>query len=295
MNTPKESGENLSPKEGRTAFLGIARAALLQGLVELGKSPEVARNLADNHSFSADNIPDGILSDTMLRALAGAAGSQAVRHYENQSETLRRSIENLSRRNQDKDVLLYAAGSGPLTARELVIDDEEIVNAVMQCQAEFGWPTLADEKNIQYPKEFKNDDKFADALFMQIIDEGLNNFKDFINATPIRKDDLKTVILNGGNLQSAVYGMHPVLHRAYALLPSFMQSLHDAYDALLAAEDTGLMTRGVLSTEDGQVVVEGMHKAFRVLARLLTSTDRQIRHGDSSAALVSDARIELST
>lgn len=177
---------------------------------------------------------------------------------------------------QDDDLVGIASLTGPLKLSD--IPDSFRSSDVLTVAAIYAWPDDSDTSIV--PVESYEETEFIDQLFSaknRIQDKkALNNFRLYLRATPI--EDISSV----DRLEDS-YGLEPVVHRANALAPELFAALRLSTRAFPLGE--ARYARDFLLEDDNIDIRVAYYIAYRIMGRLLKTSDRPIPIADAHQAL----------
>lgn len=193
--------------------------------------------------------------------------------YPEARESLRNAVNSL-------DYLEYAVHEGPLQISQLP-GSTRTKPEIQQVIAKHGWPNLREDSLIEPVQTFDTDKEFIDSL--RPIDEyGTQKlissyFFSMLLVAPHNRADSPYVT-------APIVGEMPVVHRAYAIAPDLFESLRvvleefkKRYRDIQPVDDEDRIYEAIMNEENAEIP-QAMHMAYRILGRLLKSTDAEVLH-----------------
>lgn len=167
---------------------------------------------------------------------------------------------------------IYSQGRGPLTIDQLDVAARKS-NDFRDAVSTWDWPNLSDSV-IEPAHEYASGTDFVYSLRHSTIKDEyghdvpnphyLGNLGMILSAEPIDTFD-----------PSNLYGSYPIVHRANVIAPDLFASIRDLH--LATGRDELTYALDALESGAGDVVCEQLFKAFKILGRLVKTTDATIQ------------------
>lgn len=201
------------------------------------------------------------------------------------NERLAAALDLIEQSASDERYDVYASEEGPLTVAEL--DPETRLSPIFKDVVDvYDWPSRMEDGTIESVYEYASPEDFIVALRGD-GEPFLNNLNAIFRAT--RTDEFEI---------NNLYGIKPPLHRAYAIAPDLFDGIRQLYELFPPVVGSSQLTELL---RDQPVVSEQLFKAFRILGRLVKTTDLQTemsivtRQPAEDDILVSSAQDYLTT
>lgn len=184
-----------------------------------------------------------------------------MNHFERRkSDILKQGIAKIEQTQQDERYDVYADGEGPLGIGAL--DPRTRISPdFLEVLRKYGWPSQIEDGAIEPVHEYGSAAEFIEALRAD-GQPYLNNLNAMFEATPTEEFSMDNL-----------YGIKPPLHRARVVAPDLFEGIRDLYRGFREQKPRSQHADLTAVLRENEVVAEQVFKAFKILGRLVKTTD----------------------